>query len=122
MDRARAVASPIVVVVCVAPNCSAVSRLNSTGSTAMTARAPMARAACTLLMPTPPTPMTMTTSPAWASDMWVTDPHPVATPQLTSAARSSGTSRSIFTADRTSTTVCSLSAEMPWACSTGLSW
>jgi hypothetical protein len=37
-------------------------------------RIPIARAACTLLMPTPPMPMTITTSPDRASDMLVTDP------------------------------------------------
>ena len=38
------------------PSDSAVVRLNSTGSTAMTYRAPACEAPCTALMPTPPTP------------------------------------------------------------------
>ena len=41
---------------CVAPSESAVVRLNSTGSTAMTYRAPACAAPCTALMPTPPMP------------------------------------------------------------------
>ena len=40
----------------VAPKNSAESRLNSTGSTAITALAPAARAPCTAFMPTPPVP------------------------------------------------------------------
>ena len=41
---------------CVAPSLSAVSRLNASGSTAITFLAPAAAAACTALMPMPPMP------------------------------------------------------------------
>ena len=47
-----------------APISMAVSRLNSTGSMAITRLAPEIAAPCTALMPTPPMPTTATLSPA----------------------------------------------------------
>ena len=47
----------------VAPNSIAFSRLNSTGSTAITRLAPAIAAPCTALMPMPPMPTTTTVSP-----------------------------------------------------------
>ena len=51
----------------VAPNTCACSRLNSTGSTATTWRAPAIAAPCTAFMPTPPQPTTTTVSPGCTS-------------------------------------------------------
>jgi len=53
--------------VCVAPNCMAFSRLNSTGSMAMTRLAPANFAPCTAFAPMPPIPTTHTVSPGWTS-------------------------------------------------------
>jgi len=75
------------------------SRLDSTGSMTMTRFAPAAAAPCTAFMPTPPAPMTTTFSPGRTSATLVAEPHPVVTPQPTSAATSSGMSGSIFTTD-----------------------
>ena len=62
-DCASSVASSIVSHACVAPSSCAFSRLNATGSTAMTFDAPACAAPWTALMPMPPMPMTMTVSP-----------------------------------------------------------
>ncbi len=56
-------ASSIDAAVWVAPNTWACSRLNSTGSTAMTCAAPDSAAPWTAFIPTPPQPMTTTVSP-----------------------------------------------------------
>ena len=55
-ERAKSAASSIVAKLCVAPISRADSRLNSTGSTAMTLLAPAWLAPCTALIPTPPIP------------------------------------------------------------------
>ncbi len=70
----------------VAPNSIAFSRFQATGSMATTRLAPAAAAPWTLLMPTPPTPMTTTVSPGRTSATRVAEPQPVVTPQPTSAA------------------------------------
>src|SRR5207237_881021 len=57
------VAWPMFSTASVAPNWRAVSRLKGVGSTAMIREAPACFAPWTELMPTPPTPMTMVTSP-----------------------------------------------------------
>ena len=62
-----AVASSKSLAECVAPNTWACSRLNSTGSTATTWRAPAIAAPCTAFMPTPPQPTTTTVSPGCTS-------------------------------------------------------
>ena len=80
-----------------APNSMACSRLNSTGSIAMTRLAPAARAPCTALMPMPPMPMTATLSPGLVPARSVAEPNPVATPHETSATTSSGRSGSTLT-------------------------
>ena len=73
-------ASSIEANVCVAPISIAFSRLNSTGSTAMTRLAPAMAAPCTALMPMPPMPTTTTVSPGRTSARLVAEPQPVATP------------------------------------------
>ena len=90
--------------VSVAPKNFAESRLNSTGSTAMTARAPAARAPCTALIPTPPVPMMTTVSPGCVPTPTVADPHPVVTPQDTSEAASNGIESSILITDSSAST------------------
>ena len=52
---------------CVAPNSIACSRLNSTGSMAMTFLPPAYLAPCTAFMPTPPVPKITTVSPGRTS-------------------------------------------------------
>ena len=52
---------------CVTPNSIACSRLNSTGSIAMTYLPPAYLAPCTALMPTPPVPKITTVSPGRTS-------------------------------------------------------
>ena len=58
-------ASSIEATVWVAPNSIAFSRLNSTGSTAMTRLAPAILAPWTAFMPMPPMPTTTTVSPGF---------------------------------------------------------
>ena len=96
-----------------APSASAVSRLNSTGSTAITWVAPACDAPCTALMPMPPMPMMMTVWPGRTSAAFTAEPQPVPTPQPTRQAFSSGMSLSTFTHEATSTTVSSQNVEMP---------
>src|ERR1700761_255056 len=103
-SSARACASSVVATACVAPNLSADSRLNSTGSTAMTYRAPAIDAPCSALCPTPPTPYTMVVSPGLTSPAFTAEPKPVGTPHDTSAASSSGMSSSIFTTEASDNT------------------
>ena len=94
------IASSIEAKACVAPNLSACSRLNGTGSIANTWRAPDATAPCRAIMPTPPTPM-------MATDLTRLDvgdcasPNPIrsVTPQPTRAASSNGMSFSILTTE-----------------------
>ena len=62
-----AVASSSDEAVWVAPNTCACSRLNSTGSTAITFAAPAMAAPCTAFMPTPPQPTITTVSPDFTS-------------------------------------------------------
>ena len=112
-ERANSAASSIVANAWVAPSDSAVSRLNSTGSTAITCVAPTCEAPCTALMPMPPMPMMMTVWPGLASAAFTTEPQPVPTPQPTRHAFSSGRSLSTFTHDATSTTVSSQNVEIP---------
>src|SRR5256886_4580805 len=88
----------------VAPNSMACSRLNSTGSTAMTFLPPAYLAPCTAFMPTPPAPKITTVSPGRTSPALVAEQKPVVTPQLTSAASSNGMSSSIFTQDHSEMT------------------
>ena len=56
-------------------------------------------------MPTPPTPITTTVSPAVASPVLTVLPYPVVTPHPTNAALSSGTLSSTLTTDAVGTTV-----------------
>src|SRR6266699_835103 len=88
----------------VAPNSIACSRLNSSGSIAMTFLPPAYLAPCTAFMPTPPVPKTTTVSPGRTSPALVAEQKPVVTPQLTSAASSNGMSSSIFTQDHSDST------------------
>ena len=93
-------ASPLpALMVSVAPNCFAISSLESTMSTATTRLAPAIRAPWITLSPTPPHPITATVSP-WAIDaVFNAAPTPVSTPHPTSAATFRSTSLSIFTAE-----------------------
>src|SRR5258705_3655189 len=89
--------------VSVAPKNFAVSRLNSTGSTATTALAPAARAPCTALIPTPPVPTMTTVSPTCVPTPTVADPQPVVTPQDTREAASKGIQSSTLMTDSSPT-------------------
>ncbi len=75
------IASSIEANVWVAPNSIAFSRLNSTGSTAITRLAPAILAPCTALIPMPPMPTTTTVSPGSIAARLAAEPQPVATPQ-----------------------------------------
>ena len=97
--------------VSVAPKNFAESRLNSTGSTAMTALAPAARAPCTALIPTPPVPMITTVSPGCVPTPTVAEPQPVVTPHDTSEAASNGIDSSILMTDSSARTA--YSANVP---------
>ena len=97
--------------VSVAPKNFAVSRLNSTGSTAMTALAPAARAPWTALIPTPPVPITTTVSPGCVPTPTVPEPQPVVTPHDTSEAASKGIDSSILITDSSARTA--YSAKVP---------
>src|SRR5689334_8631918 len=88
----------------VAPNSMACSRLNSSGSTAMTYRAPANAAPCTALMPTPPIPYTTVVSPGRTPPAFTAVPQPVGTPQPASATVSSGRSSSILMQECSDTT------------------
>ena len=103
----------------VAPSSIAFSRLNSTGSTAITCIAPAWAAPWTALMPMPPIPITITVWPGYTSAEFTADPQPVPTPQPTRHALSSGRSSGTFTADATRPTECSANVEMPHICPTG---
>ena len=96
-------ASSIEAKVWVAPSSIAFSRLNSTGSTAMTRLAPAMAAPCTALMPMPPMPTTTTVSPGRTSARLVAEPQPVATPQDTRATASSGRSVSTLMTEASAT-------------------
>ena len=73
--------------------------------------APAILAACRAALPSPPQPTTTTVSPGLTSARLATDPKPVVTPQLTSAAMGAGTSGSTFMAESTLTTM--YSANVP---------
>jgi hypothetical protein len=88
----------------VAPNFSANSCFHSAGSTANTWRAPAFTAPCSAAIPTPPRPMTATSSPGRTAAALVAEPQPVVTPQLTTAAASKGIAGSIFTTEVRCTT------------------
>ena len=82
----------------------------------MTRAAPTKRAPWTALMPMPPIPMTMITSPGTVPAARVAEPHPVGTPQPARHATSSGTSSSILTQDTAGITLHSEKVETqpPW--------
>ena len=82
----------------------AFSRLNSSGSTAMTLRAPANAAPWTALMPTPPIPYTTVVSPGRTPPAFTAVPHPVDTPQPTRATVASGRSSSTLTQEYSETT------------------
>ena len=86
-----------------APNSIAFSRLNSSGSTAITRLAPAIAAPCTALIPMPPMPTTTTVSPGRTSARVVAEPQPVATPQETRATASSGRSSSTLISEFSAT-------------------
>src|SRR5487761_1187460 len=86
----KSCASSAVAKVCVAPNTSAISRLNGTGSTTTTFLAPANLAPCTALLPTPPAR--------------TAEPQPVGTPQATSAATSKPISCGILMTEYSCTT------------------
>ena len=80
-ERASSVASSIVSTAWVAPNSCAFSRLNATGSTAMTFAAPACTAPCTALTPIPPMPITITVWPGCTAAELTAEPQPVPTAQ-----------------------------------------
>ncbi len=117
--RASSAASSIDATACVAPSSCAFSRLNATGSTAMTLDAPAWAAPCTALIPMPPTPITITVWPGPTSAEFTAEPHPVPTPQPTRQALSSGMSSGTLTAESADTVVVSTNVEMPHIWPTG---
>ena len=62
-------------------------------------------APCTALIPTPPTPATMTVSPGRTSAAFIAEPKPVPTPQPSRQTVSSGTSLGTRTKDASGTTL-----------------
>jgi hypothetical protein len=88
----------------VAPNLRASSCFHSAGSTANTFREPEFTTPCSAATPTPPRPMTTTSSPGRTSAALVAEPQPVVTPQLTRAAASNGIALSILTSEVRCTT------------------
>ena len=118
-DWASSVASSMVATAWVAPSSSALVRLNSTGSTAITSDAPACAAPWTALMPIPPMPITITTSPGRTSAELIAEPQPVPTPQPIRQALSSGMSSCTLTAESTATVVTSAKVEMPHIWPTG---
>ncbi len=117
-ERAISVASAIPATAWVAPNRRALSRLNSTGSTAMMWAAPACAAPCTALMPIPPMPCTMTVCPGYTSAELTAAPQPVPTPQPSRHSLSSGRSLSTLIAESTLTVVYSLNVDSPHVCAT----
>lgn len=97
----------------VAPNFSAASRREATGSTAMIWEAPLSRAPWIAEIPTPPQPMTATDEPACTSAVLMAAPSPVVTPQPMSAAISNGTSSGMGTAHPAPTTTSSVKVPVP---------
>jgi hypothetical protein len=81
----------------VAPNRGAQVFLLGAGSTTTTWLAPDRDAPCTAFMPTPPAPITSTTSPGRTSAAVVADPNPVCTPQATTQIVLSGSDLSTLT-------------------------
>src|ERR1700722_7202427 len=88
----------------VAPNVSAFSRLNATGSIKTTLAGPAYLAPWTALDPTPPAPKITTVWPARTPAAYTAVPQPVGTPQPVSAATSNGMSCSIRTQEFCETT------------------
>ena len=81
------------------------SSISGLRSTATSGAAPASRAAATTCSPTPPQPTTQTPSPRATRATLRTAPKPVTTPQPSSAACQSGSSREILTALAAATTV-----------------
>ena len=91
--------------VSVAPSSIASLSFSGLVSTATMRSAPATTAPISAFIPTPPKPTTAITPPGFTSAVLSTAPTPVSTAQPNSEATSSGTSRSIFTAeDRAATT------------------
>ena len=105
--------SVVALTTCVAPNSFAISSLLSSLSTAMIFVAPTSVAPWMTFSPTPPQPKTATLLPSSTFAALMTALTPVRTPQLTSAALSSGMSSRIFTIDVSCTTVYSENEETP---------
>jgi hypothetical protein len=118
--RAKSAASSMLSKVWVAPNSVAFSRLNATGSTAITWLAPANFAPWTALMPIPPIPMTIVVSPGCTPPACTAVPKPVPTPQPVRQATSSGISFGILIVERTSTVVYSDQQPTPHIWPTGV--
>src|SRR5579862_3641092 len=103
IERAYSAAWSMWLNVLVAPSLAAISSLNATGSTAITDDAPASAAPCTALMPTPPTPMMITTSPVRTLAALTADPNPVPTPHPSRHTVSRGTSSGTLTSDSSGT-------------------
>ena len=108
----------------VAPSLAAISRLKRTGSTAITEAAPARAAPWTALMPTPPTPITMTASPGRTPAALTAEPNPVPTPHPSRQTVSRGTSSGTLTRECSGTTLHAEKVEIsrnwamsrPWWC------
>ena len=82
--------------------------------------APLSRAPCTTLSPTPPQPYTATFSPGRICTVFRAAPTPVVTAQPTSAATSKETSSGSGTQDCSGATVCSAKVDSTLNCVTCL--
>ncbi len=82
--------------------------------------APANRAAAITCRPTPPQPKTATDSPAWTRPTFRTAPNPVTTPQPSSAACHSGSSRGTGTAPPAATTAYSAKHAVCRPCCSGV--
>ena len=102
--------------VSVAPNVRASSSFDASRSTAMMRSAPASRAPWIAFRPTPPAPMTTTSSPARTLAAFTAAPTPVMTPHVKSEAMSSGISSGTGAIWEVSTTTFSAKAPqfMAW--------
>ena len=110
---AISVASSIDSTAWVAPSSWAFSRLNATGSTAMTFAAPACTAPWTAFAPMPPMPWMITVSPGWTSPVLTAEPQPVPTEQPSRQATSRLVSSATLMAESTATVAYSVNVPMP---------
>ena len=99
--------------VCVAPNCTESASGIGRRSIAMICSQPAMLAPCTMLSPTPPTPITTTDAPGGTCAALVTAPTPVSTAQPSVASASNGTSCGTGMAPSSATTTESAKQAVP---------